>query len=503
MKFGDFALGFAKGATEQFEIGRTKTQKMVDAGIVRATSRGTELFKENEARTQELKERDRYLERNVSGLTPQQRAAFVGLPDSEWADVRAMFKQYIETGTEIPYSELFTAATAGTIGEVDSPESIQATAAVGNLLATPGLRDTIPTNQEEDVTNSFRRSLMGMGVIRPDEDFIQQRIRKGTIALMPELKTEEQYNRLFAQQEEAVTGPSLVDLGYNPQSLPLSVLDKARAEQLLKGAPAGTVYSPTAMGTNKRRLIGDAAGYAFGAGMDANFNILIADEEVNEAVTSNIANNIGSRINEVVMPLNQIPTGSTQDDQLQVIEATVTNVQPLITALEVNAHMKRLGLDNKAFNTNAITKENILALDIKGMTDEKATELAVEAGEARFGKDTRDGAILTLAMLENTGRRTGEGVPGVTAAGESVLTPAYSQINPHPNVVRTLTEFYRAIIAEEINANITSRDIVRVFNSADQRFRFDSTDPFASIGDFYKMLEQQARANVTNIDELD
>ena len=93
MKFGDFALGFAKGATEQFEIGRTKTQKMVDAGIVRATARGTELFKENEARTKELKERDRYLERNVSGLTPQQRAAFVGLPDSEWADVRAMFKQ--------------------------------------------------------------------------------------------------------------------------------------------------------------------------------------------------------------------------------------------------------------------------------------------------------------------------------------------------------------------------------------------------------------------------
>ena len=381
---------------------------------------------------------------------------------------------------------------------MESPESRQAAAAVDNLLATiPGLRGSIPPNQEEDVTNSFRRSLMGMGVIRPDEDFIQQRIRKGTIPLMPELKTEEQYNRLFAQQEEAVTGPSLVDLGYNPLSLPLAVLDKARAEQLTKGAPPGTVFSPTAIGTNKRRLIGDAAGYAFGAGMDANFNLLIADEEVNEAVTSNIANNIGSRINEVVMPLNEIPRGSTQNDQLQVIEATVTNVQPLIAALEVNSHMKELG---DAFNTTAITKEDILALDIQGMTDEKATELAVEAGKARFGAEGRDGAIQTLAMLANTGRPTGDGVTGVTAAGESVLTPAYSQINPHPNVVRTLTEFYRTIIAGEINADITSRDIVRVFNSADQRFRFDPTDPFASIGDFYTILEQQARANVTNID---
>lgn len=340
---------------------------------------------------------------------------------------------------------------------------------------------------------------MGMGVLRPDEAFLEQRIRKGTIALMPELKTEEQYNRLFAQQEEVVTGPSLADLGYNPLSLPLEVLDRRRLEDQLKGAPPGTVFNPTAMRSNRRRLIGEAAVSAFGTGMDANFNILIDDEEVNEAITSNIANNIGSRIYELVMPLNEIPTGRTQNDQLLVIEATTSNVKPLITALEVNAYMK--SVDN-AFNTNAITAQHILDLNIKGMTDERATELAVEVGKARFGAEDRDGAIRTLAMLENTGRRTEDGIGGVSTAVESVLTPAYSQINPHPNVITTLTAFYRAIIAGEINAGTTSRDIVWIFNRADERFRFDTTDPFASIGEYFNILERQVEENLTAEEEL-
>lgn len=453
MKFGNFAYGFAKGAAKSFAAKREGTQNIINAGIARASTLGTEMFRKNEEKLNKIKGREEWLDTFLSDLPPQDRQFILGVSDTQWNVWAPKIQARIESGAELPPELIRGEAGAAAVDEVSKVAFSQAAAV---LDAPPAIEKSV----ENSFLRSIRKGFMEAGVFDPSEEYLAQQVRKGAIAVMPELRTTADYDRLFGRQaaapaDQRTDGRSLIPL--------VDVEAAAAMSRALKEvAPAGAVQVYTQPQINKTidDNIGVVQDQSFAAQFDA-ANNRVYGASVSKSAVENISYDVASGIGQIISEMNTTAAGD-ENRQGALIRDQINAARLPLTTIHTDGYLRKKNIANQ----QEITEQN---LRDAGATETDLQQLLVQnlaAGEVLYGqKPGRLGAILNLAMLNN----------------DTFLNPLHSKISPTDNVVNSLRQYQRAIRDGDISDTLTAEHFVQYFI----HFSIDPTDPFASIGEAY------------------
>ena len=486
MKFllGDFARGFVQSASEEFDKTRERNEKLVNAGVERAMTMGTDLWKERRDKTKMFQERIGYLETRELGKTVEQKAYLASLSEDDWNEFTKNITQFENVGLVPP--DIFPDTDAANQAIEIKREDI-----INRIMGTPALA-AMPQDQENQLKDSFRdtfaKGLMQAGVISATPAFRKSRVLKEAAALMPEVDSAEQLRRLLAQEDVPPAAP-IGDVGYKPLVSPMDQLNYAlklrQMDQLNQPPPPGQLFSAQFMETQGRRYGDTSAERIFSGTEVTQEGVRIYDVNTVDKATANaVGNEAGRLLQRIAMPLNVVPPDVPENTQHVHMQAVIEAASKPIHVALINDRLSNKRQEGKVItNTNQIT---VADLREAGANETEAAELATEAGTVSFGGTTRREALQILAMLNNIGVPTGEGQVGTSPASESILTPTYTNFNLSQPIVDGLKEYYRAIIDGDIIGGLSAENVVAAFNAG---LPADTTDVFGALGEFLRTRE--------------
>ena len=476
--FGDFARGFAESGSEQIAKTRARNEKLVNAGIERAMSRGTELWNERRNKAKTIQEWVAYVQQKKLTKTPAQEAYLASLPALAQENIRKAVTE--AEALDQPVPDLFRDATAEQLAfEINTDTTI-------NNALPASISTELTPDDENQVRDSFKnlfiRGSMAGGVIAPSPSYIQSRVMTEAAALMPEVDSAEQLRRLLSPEEVSPAADIGAELGFR---MPFSVAERQaftiqqeKLKDLLAPAESGQLYNPTSLDKVNNDLVNSNSIRIFnGSKIDALTNELILDAStIDKAATLAIGQRVGDTQAAMVNGLNEYPGNVSQSQRYDLVKNVLKVSEGVVATVEVNNYLRSVpGLTN----TQEITKEDLIAV---GAKPAEAERLATDVNTVRFGGTTRDEALQILAMMRNMGIVSGA-VAGEETGREDILSPTNSKINLSQSALQGLAEYHRAIADGHITGLIDPRAIVEIFVNPQLRMGIEIPDIYGSLGD--------------------
>ena len=501
--FGDFAAGFAEGASEQFAEKRKRNENLINAGIERAMTQGTELWKERNERAKVVAQRSQDLRDLHPDLSSQEIAALAGTSEDVYNQLIERTMSYAELGVDAP--EFFGG----------DPQAIDARVAaegekIHDVLTDPAMTGVLTRGQADRVADSFQSKLrtgfMQAGVISATPDFLQSRVMKEAAALMPEVDDPEELRRLLSGEEDVTSTQTLAELGFKlPPDLASVQAYNVRNLQLTSSTAAQTI-SQAQMLSNIPKINNIRAVEALFPvdNFDAEGQPIFAGAGANPTTQRSIAASVRDDLTKIYQTLNLTEKGN-ESNQLTLITNRANAAVSVLGALAIKEHTDRAGSTNTVGVTlqdlyeAGATSEDINAyedefkvatepIDVgytffneRGDLEVGAQEFvpeSLQADQLGLSDASRMDAIRSLAILRNLYKTEG-GERGTRAGSEGIFQ---GQLNLTESAVDSLIKYFEAI--RDGRTRPRNRDeIVRYYSHQDATI--DINNPWGVMQSFF------------------
>lgn len=501
--FGDFAAGFAEGASEQFAEKRKRNENLINAGIERAMTQGTELWKERNERAKVMADRSQTLRAMHPDLSSQEIAAMAGASEN-------MYNRIVEISNI--HSDL--GLTFDPFG--GDPQAVEAKVTAGNamidnVLTDPDLAGALTSGQVDRVAESFKSRLrtgfMQAGVTGATPDFLQSRVMKEAAALMPEVDDPEELQRLLRGEEDVISAPTLAELGFDLPPDPTLVQQYNINQQKLTASTAVPALSSSIMFSQvpnvNKKLAAETLFTIEGIDMAGNITFATGNQNTQRSIGTAVANNLTT----LFQSLNMTTEGDKSNRQTLMSQRAQAAVSPLST-LAIVEYMDSV----ESRNTVDVTLQDLreagaTSEDINAYLDEfkdttkqldvnytfflEGAEIptieesaqgfvpeSLKVGQLELSDANRMDAIKSLAVLRNLYKTEG-GQRGTQAGSEGIFQ---EHMSLNKEALKGLRKYFEAIRDGNTGPR-TRNEIVSFYGLIDAQI--DIENPWRAMNTFY------------------